>query len=235
VNFGSSRVDTEDEAFSRHLVALTEPNNPAAEAYRALRTNLLYGFIDDPPRTIVLTSPSSREGKSITCANLGIVLAQAGKDTLIVDCDMRKPVMHKIFGLPNTKGLVDILGEQLPLHKVWQKPLENLKVITVGLIPFNPAELLSSRRFAEFLSRARKESEYVLVDTSPVHLTSEPIILASHTDGTILVFDAQNTRKQDVARSIRSLEAIRANVLGTVMNGVKASERDYYRDGGYMY
>jgi receptor protein-tyrosine kinase len=216
------------------LVALTEPTNPAAEAYRTLRTNILYGFIDDPPRTIVLTSPGSGEGKSITCANLSVVLAEAGKNTLIVDCDMRRPTVHKFFGLPNAKGLVDILGEKLQLREVWQKPLENLKVITTGLIPFKPAELLGSKRFAEFLSQARIEFDYVFMDASPIQLVSDPIILASQADGVLLVFDAQNTRKRDVMQSIRSLEAVRANILGTVMNGIKASERDYYRDG-YTY
>jgi capsular exopolysaccharide synthesis family protein len=234
VNLGFSPGDGEDKDFSRHLVALTEPRSPAAETYRTLRTNVLYGFIDDPPRTIVLSSPGSGEGKSITCANLGLVLAQAGKNTLIVDCDMRKPAMHKIFGLHNTKGLTDILSEELKLDEVWQEPLENLKVITVGIVPFNPAELLGSRRFAEFLSRARGEFDYVLMDSSPLQFVSDPIVLASQADGVLLVFDAQNTHKRAVMQSIRSLEAIGANVLGTVMNGVKASERDYYH-GDYIY
>jgi capsular exopolysaccharide synthesis family protein len=234
VNFGFSPIAGEDKDFSRYLVALTEPNSPAAETYRALRTNLLYGFIDDPPRTIVLTSPGAGEGKSITTSNLGIVLAQAGKSTLIVDCDVRRPAVHKIFGLPNAKGLVDILGEKLQLHEVWQKPLENLNVITTGLIPFNPAELLGSRRFAGFLSQARGEFDYVLMDTSPLQSVSDPIILASQADGVLLVFDAQNTRKRAVVQSIRSLEAVGVNVLGTVMNGAKASKQDDYRYG-YMY
>jgi capsular exopolysaccharide synthesis family protein len=189
--------------------------------------------MDDPPRTIVLTSPGPGEGKSITSSNLGIVLAQAGKNTLIVDCDMRRPAVHKIFGLSNAKGLVDLLGEKLQLHEVWQKPLENLMVITTGLIPFNPAELLGSSRFAEFLSQARGEFDYVLMDASPLQLVSDPIILASQADGVVLVFDAQNTRKRAVMQSIHSLEAVGANVLGTVMNGAKASKRDYYR-GAYI-
>jgi len=240
VNLGFSPIAGEDKDFSRHLVALREPTSHAAETYRALRTNLLYGFIDDPPRTIVLTSPGPGEGKSITSSNLGIVLAQAGKNTLIVDCDMRRPAVHKIFGLPNAKGLVDLLVEKLQLHEVWQKPLENLTVITTGLIPFNPAELLGSSWFAEFLSQARGEFDYVLMDASPLQLVSDSIlasdsiVLASQADGVVLVFDAQNTRKRSVKQSIRSLEAVGVNVLGTVMNGVKASGRDYSRDG-YIY
>lgn len=199
-----------------------------------LRTNLLYGFMDNPPRTIVLTSPGPGEGKSITCANLGVVLAQAGKNTLIVDCDVRKPAMHKIFGWRNVKGLADVLGEELTLHEAWQEPLDNLKVIPAGLVPFNPAELLSSERFAEFLNRVGAEFDYVLIDSSPVRLVSDSLILASQVDGVLLIFDAQHTRKGAVRQSIRSLEAVEANVLGTVMNDVKMSGRDYYRDG-YTY
>jgi capsular exopolysaccharide synthesis family protein len=234
VSPGSSPTAGEDKDFSRHLVALTEPTSLAAETYRALRANLLYGFVDDPPRTIVLTSPGPGEGKSITSSNLGIVLAQADKNTLIVDCDMRRPAVHKIFGLPNAKGLIDLLSEELQPHEVWQKPLENLTVITTGLIPFNPAELLGSRRFAKFLSQARGEFDYVLMDASPLQLVSDPIILGSQADGVLLVFDARNTRKRAVMQSIRSLEAVGVNVLGTVMNGVRAAGQNYYRDG-YIY
>jgi receptor protein-tyrosine kinase len=227
-------LDAENSGFSKNLVALTEPSGSAAETYRTLRTNLLYGFIDDPPRAIVITSPGSGQGKSTTCANLGIVLAQAGKNTLIADCDMRRPAMHKIFGLHNERGLVDILSEELNLDEVWQAPLENLKVVTAGLIPFNPTEVLGSRRFAQFLRLARGKFDYVLMDSSPLGLVSDPVILALQADGVLLVFDAQNTRKRAVTQSISSLEAVRANILGTVMNGVKSSERDGYRDG-YMH
>jgi len=228
---GLPSSDGENKGFSKNLVALTEPSSYAAETYRTLRTNLLYGFLDDPPRMIVLTSPGSGQGKSTTCANLGVVLAQAGKNTLIADCDMRRPAMHKIFNLHNERGLVDILSEELKPDEVWQEPLQNLKVVTAGLIPFNPNELLGSRRFAQFLSLAREEFEYVLMDSSPMGLVSDPAILALQADGVILVFDAQSTRKRAVAQSIRSLESVRANILGTVMNGVKPSARDGYRDG----
>ena len=231
---GRSRRNGKNEDFSAYLVTSAQPDSPAAESYRVLRTNLLYGFMDDPPKTIVLTSPGAGEGKSITCANLGVVLAQAGKNTLVVDCDVRRPAMHKIFGLHNAKGLIDVLGEEWALHKAWQEPLENLKVIPVGLMPFNPTELLGSGRFAEFLKRVRGEFDYVLMDSSPVRLVSDPLILASQVDGVLLVFDAQDTRKGAVRQSIRSLEAIGANVLGTVMNDIKGPERAYYRHS-YTY
>jgi len=124
-----------------HLVASLDPTSAAAEAYRGLRTNLLYSLIDKPPKVIIFTSPGPGEGKSMTCSNLGVVLAQAEKNTLILDCDFRKPVMHRIFGLRNVVGIVDVLVEERPLKEVWHEPVEGLKVIPAGSIPLNPAEV----------------------------------------------------------------------------------------------
>lgn len=223
----SAGAEPENES-SRGLVALSEPDGVAAEAYRTLRTNLFYALVDEPPRVISVTSPGPGEGKSVTCANLGVVLAQAGKDTLILDCDLRKPSMHKVFGLRSLRGLVDVLMEERPLSEAWYEPVANLKVLPVGVIPPNPSELLESRRFAELLRRMREEFDYVLIDAPPVGLVSDPLILATQSDGVLLLVNAQKTRKANVRRSMRSLEAVEANVLGTVMNNVNAS-----RGGGY--
>ena len=214
------------------LASILDPTGAASEAYRSLRTNLLYALVDDPPKTIALTSHGQGEGKSTTCANLGVVLAQAAKKTLIVDCDLRKPVMHNHFGLRNLHGLVDVLVGERSLQDVWQEPVDGLKVVPVGTIPFNPSEVLGSRRFSEFLASVREDFDYVLVDASPVGLVSDPAILATQVDGVLLVLDAQNTRKGAVRQAMRSLEAVDANVLGTIMNNVKGGKDGYY---GYGY
>jgi len=221
---------------SDRLVTILDPNSSASEAYRTLRTNLLYSLVDVPPKVIVLTSPAPREGKSTTCANLGIVMAQADKRTLIVDCDFRKPVMHRVFALRNIKGLMDVLSGEHALRDVWYQYMPGVNVVTTGPIPPNPAEVLGSRRFTEFLASVRREFDYVLIDAPPVGLVSDPAILATQGDGVLLVLDAQNTRKASVRKSMRSLEAVGANVLGTVMNNVRArkSER-YYGPGDYTY
>jgi capsular exopolysaccharide synthesis family protein len=216
------------EDLSRSPVASYDSDGPATEAYRALRTNLFYALVDNPPKAIVLTSPSPGEGKSTTCVNLGIVLAQAGKNTLILDCDVRRPVIHKVFGLRNLYGIVDILARQRTFQEVLQEPLEGLKVVTVGARPPNPSELLGTQRFSEFLASVREEFDYVLIDSAPIGMVSDPIVLATKGDGVLLVFDAQNTRKVAVRQAMRSLEAVGANVLGTVMNNVKPSKGDYY-------
>jgi capsular exopolysaccharide synthesis family protein len=210
------------------LVTVLNPGSAASEAYRTLRTNLLYSHLDTPLGVMELTSPGPREGKSIICANLGAVLAQMEKRTLIVDCDLRKPTMHKIFALHNAFGLVNVLVGERALQEVWQEVLAGLKVVTSGPIPPNPAEVLSSQRFTEFLASVRKDVDYVLLDAPPVQSASDPVIIATHADGVILVFDARNTRKGAVRQSVRALRAVGANMLGTVMNNVKEANDGYH-------
>jgi capsular exopolysaccharide synthesis family protein len=217
----------EDGDFAEHLVMLQNSTSVAAEAYRTLRTNLLYGFGDNPPKTIVLTSAGPREGKSTTCANLGVVMAQAGKKTLIVDCDLRKPMMHKAFQLRNMWGLVDVLAGEYELQSVLQQATSNLFLLSAGPPLQDPAELLSSKSFATFLGRVREEFEYVFIDSTPVRLVADPAILASQCDGVLLVLDAQNSRKRFVRQSMRALEVVRAKVIGTVINRLQAERRHY--------
>jgi receptor protein-tyrosine kinase len=210
------------------LITILDPANAASEAYRALRTSLLYARVDTPPKVILVTSPGSTEGKSTVCANLGVVLAQAGKQVLIVDCDFRRPVIHDIFGLRNTQGIVNVLAGECDLKEIYQEPLPGLKVLTVGTLPPNPAELLSSQRLSELLFTVREDFDYVLLDSSPTKLVSDPTILAAQSDGVLLTFAAQKTRKGDVRRAVHALTAVGANILGTVMNNVKGNEEIYY-------
>ena len=230
-----SRTLLSAEELAGRLVTVIDPTSAASEAYRTLRTNLIYPLVDAPPKVIVLTSPGPGEGKSTTCANLGVVLSQAGKDVLIVDCDFRKPVMHKFFGVRNLQGVVDILVGERGLQEVWKEPIEGLKVIPVGTIPPNPTELLGTQRFADFLAGVRQQFHYVLVDAPPIGLVSDPAILAAQGDGVLLVLDMQKTRKGSVRQAMRSLEGVGANVLGTVMNNVKASKNGYYYGYAYKY
>jgi capsular exopolysaccharide synthesis family protein len=227
-----NRFRREEEAnghFSGDLVTVASPDDVASEAYRTLRTNLLYALKDGPSKVIVVTSPGPIEGKTITCANLGVVLAQADKNVLILDCDLRKPTLHKIFGLRNLRGVVDLLTGERNLQEVWQEsPLLGMKIVTAGPIPPNPAELLYSSRFAQLLDQARQGFDIVLLDSPPTQLGSDPLILAAQGDGVLLVIDLQDTRKGSVRHSMRSLEAAGANLLGTVMNNVELSRGGYF-------
>jgi receptor protein-tyrosine kinase len=145
----------------------------------------------------------------------------------MIDCDLRRPILHKMFGRRNLLGLVNVLAGEYSLQDVWHEPLPGLMLLTVGPIPTNPAELLSSQRLAELLRQAKERFDYVLIDASPIELVSDPAILATLSDGVLLVINAQNTRKEAVRRSIRRLEAVGANVLGTVMNDVKVPTGHY--------
>jgi capsular exopolysaccharide synthesis family protein len=211
-------------------VALREPDGAASEAFRTVRTNLFYSLVDEPPKVITVTSPHPREGKSFVCANLGVVLAQAEKNTLVVDCDLRRPVLHDFFGERNLRGIVNILAGEVGLEEVWLEPLLGLKVVCVGPVPLHPAELLTSRRFAEFLRQAREGFDYVLLDAPPTQVVADAAIIAAQGDGVLLVFDAQHTLKRTVRRSVRSLETVGANVLGTVMNNMNGSRKATYQD-----
>lgn len=229
---GRTKVKDAGELPDR-LVSISDSGGQAAEAYRTLRTSLLYSIVDNPPKVLVVTSPGQREGKSTTCANLAVSLAQAEKSVVLVDCDLRKPVVHGIFNLRNSRGVVDAMVDEEGLFSHLQSPVSNLKVLTSGPVPPNPTELLGSERFANLIKTLRETFDYVLIDAPPVQLVSDPAIIAAQADGVVLVFDSQNTRKLSAKRAIRTLESVGAKVIGTVMNNVKPSRDGTY--GGYSY
>jgi receptor protein-tyrosine kinase len=210
-------TDSQSNGFPKELVTILDPAGVASEAYRILRTNLFYAQVDSPPKVIVLTSAGPGEGKTTTVANLGVTLAQAGKNTLILDCDLRDSRLHRMFGARNTKGLVDILIGTDDVQGVWQEPVSGLKLISAGPPPPYPAELLSSQRLVQFLDETRRVFDYVLVDTPPVGV-SESAVLAANGDAVLLILDPQRTRKGSLRRALHSLQGVGANVLGTLMN-----------------
>ena len=218
---------------SGSLVTVADPFSAASEAYRTLRTSLLYAHADAKTKVIVITSPGRREGKSTTCANLGVVLAQADKSTLLLDCDFRKPALHKIFAVSNRAGITDMLADMYDFEEVLQEPQPGLKIVTAGPTPLNPAELVSSVSFSMFLDKARHSFDYVIVDSPPVGLVSDPLVLAAQGDGVLLVFDANSTRKWTVRRCVRSLKGVGAEILGTVVNNGDVGEN--HNAYGYTY
>jgi len=203
------------------LIALSNPGSAASEAYRALRTNLLYPSGENSPNVIVVSSSRPKEGKSTICANLAVALAQAEKDVLLVDGVLWKPMLHEFFDIRNTRGLVNVLMKQCSIEDAWHAPMPKLKVLTAGTEPYDSTDLLGSERFAEFMHRARERFDYVLVDSPPADLASDTAMLAAHSDGVLLVIDAKKTSKSSVRQSVRSLEAVGVYVLGTVITNDK--------------
>ena len=209
---------------SGQLVAVRDPSSAAAEAYRGLRTNLIYASADDPPKVVLLTSPNPREGKSISCANLGVALARAEQKTLIMDCDLRDPVMHKIFGADSFTGLASALVKKRDLHQVTQPMLPHLDLVAAGPMTPDPAELLASQSFSELMAHARQDYDYVLLDAPAMNIYSDPAILAPRADGVLLVFDERKTRRKTLLYCVRNLEAVDANIIGTIANNIRGSK-----------
>lgn len=209
------------------LVVLAEPEGAVAEAYRSIRTSLLYSSLDEPRMMVAVTSAGPYEGKSLTCANLAVVLAQAGKKVLLADCDLRRPSLHRVFGTGNTRGVVEIVAGEAEVADCMSEPLDGLKVIAAGHVPPNPSELLGTVRFSGFLKGVREEFDYVILDTPPIQPVSDAAVVAAQTDGVIFVIDAQNTRKISVRRGVRSIEAVGSRVIGTILNNVSPSETAY--------
>lgn len=223
------------DLLSNSIVAFHDPTGPSSEAYRMLCTNLFYAHVDDPPTVLAVTSAGPGEGKSITCANLGVSLAQVGKSVLLLDCDLRNPVQHNLFWSRKEVGLVDVVAGRCPLQQAWHEPVPGLKVVPAGRVPSNPTEILGSRRFTDLLAWVRDEYDYVLIDTPPVRLVSDSAILARQGDGVLLVLDAKNASKKSLRQAAKMLGNVGANVVGTVMNRVAASggEDDYGYLPGY--
>ena len=222
-----ARKDRGDDR-SKSLVTVLDPAGAASEAYRSLRTNLVYAVADSPPTVIQITSPTPSDGKSITCANLAVVLAQAGKDILVMDGDLRDPSLHKIFSVPNVYGVVDVVFGERSLSEVCEEPVPGLKVVPTGPVPPNPAELLSSSRFADLVGRTRRQFDYVLIDSPPTDLVSDPMIIATQADAVLLVLDSEAASKGSLRKAMRNLEAVGANVLGTVVNKAPEAETGLY-------
>ena len=221
------------------LATILYPRSPAAEGYRTLRTNIEFASIDSPTRVILVTSAIPGEGKTTTAANLAAVFAQTGHSTLLVDADLRKPGVHKIFDLPNGRGLTDLFrSDDVALHEVAQPTeQEQLAVITTGPLPPNPAELVRSSRMRTVLQRIAGSVEFVIVDSPPLQAVTDAAILSSLVDGTVLVVDAGRTRSGAVRNGREALAKVGARVLGVTLNRMSESMSGdyYYYDyyGGY--
>lgn len=207
------------------------PKSIDAEAYRSLRSNIEYSSFDDEYRVIVVTSSVPGEGKSTTSGNLAIALAQSGNSVLLVDCDMRKPSIHKKFKISNAAGTAELLLRKKLFEEVANKYNENLTIITAGKIPPNPSEMLASRAMTAFIEEMKKEFKYIILDTPPLQAVTDAQVLSTKADGVLLVVRAGSTKKELVSNSVDLINKVHGKVIGTVLNGVENKRNNYYYYG----
>lgn len=203
----------------------------ATEAYRALRTNIQFSNFDQEMQVITVTSATPGEGKSTTMANLAATYAQAGKRTIIIDADMRKPTIHKRFDLAKMRGLSSVLVGVESFEKCVQhiQSQENLDALVCGPIPPNPSEMLASQKMADFIAYLRTQYDVILIDAPPVLAVADAQILAQIVDGTILVAASNQVKKEQLAEAKKRLDKVNAHILGVVMNKVDMKNQgDYY-------
>jgi capsular exopolysaccharide synthesis family protein len=238
----SSRKNGGDEVarISATLVTKYTPRSHVSEAYRSLRTNIQFSRIDDPLKTVVISSAAPSEGKSTTAANLAITTAITGIRTLLVDADLRRPVIHSLFGLEREPGIINLLAEKLPLEKVIKPSgIDNLSVLTCGAIPPNPSELLGSQRMKELIKTLSQQYDLVLFDSPPVITVTDTAVLSPQVDGIVLVVKSHVTDKRALARAKTILSNLKATILGVILNKIElsglAGGYDYYYHYNYYY
>jgi capsular exopolysaccharide synthesis family protein len=216
----------------RQLIAWLRTKAPESESYRTLRTNIQFSSVDKPVRSLLVTSSGPGEGKSTTTANLAVVLAQTGQRVIVVDTDLRRPVLHKVFGVPNNIGLTTSLlaGENVSVEGYLQPTeIETLSVLTSGPIPPNPSELLGSHRMGHLVFALTQVADIVLFDSPPVLAVTDAAVMARHVDGVLLVVDAGRTREHALAQAAGELQKTGVNLLGVALNRMDT------RRGGYYY
>lgn len=227
----------ENLASGNELTALIEGQSAAREAYRILRTNLQFAAVDRPLRVLMVTSPSPSEGKSLTVANLAVALAQTDKRVILVDTDLHKPRLHRLFSLRNNIGITTALLEAHPKVDGLMQPttIPGLSVLTSGPLPPNPAELLGSTRMRELLAELQAQADMVLLDTPPTVALSDAAILSTQCDGVLMVLDAGSTRREVARRAVEALGRVNARVIGAVLNRMPLQGDGYYYYYYYNY
>jgi non-specific protein-tyrosine kinase len=218
-------------------VSIEDPTSPAAEAYRTLRTSIQFLGLEQPMRTLQVTSANPQEGKTTTLANLAVALARSGSTVAIVCCDLRRPRVHEFFGLENDVGFTSVLLGKVPLAGAVQEVPDQarLSLLASGPLPPNPSELLSSRRTVEVFGSLQAEYDFVLIDAPPVLPVTDALVLSGRVDATLLVAVAGATTRKEAARAVELLRQVDAPLVGAVLNGVDTEGSYGYAYQSYRY
>lgn len=219
---------------SSQVLYLHRPGSREAEAYRSLRTTLFFSTRESREKVIQVSSSEPGDGKSTTTANLAVAMAQSGKRVLLIDADLRRPTVHELFGLPQHVGLSDLLVGTMPLETTLKEtPVANLTILTAGIAPENPAELLSSPRLPEILTALRSQFDWILVDCPPILAVSDPCVVAPYADGMLLVVRLLKNKRAVLQRAREVLDAHGIRILGVIANDMGSSAEDADLYGRY--
>ncbi|MDZ7336916.1 MAG: polysaccharide biosynthesis tyrosine autokinase [candidate division KSB1 bacterium] len=233
-----ARVDPETRQIEERLVTHLRPKSPVSESYRTLRTNIQFARSDAPVRALLVTSAGPKEGKSTTVANLAITMAQLNTRTLLVDADLRRPMLHKLFGVPRDVGLTNLLVGKAALDQALiPTPVENLTLMPCGVLPPNPSELLGSQAMQALLNEVKGRFDVVLLDSPPVIAVTDALVLGRLVDGVLLVVSSGSTNREALMRAKDLLDHVQAPVLGVLLNNITASNMygSYYYYYYYHY
>lgn len=211
------------------LITLQDPRSPASEAFRTLRTNLMFSGLEKQLQTVVITSPAPEEGKSTAIANLAVTLAQGGRETVLVDCDLRRPSQHSIWGVGREPGLTTMMMDGLTEPPLQDVGVANLRLLPSGPLPPNPADLIGSAQMDALIAQLKGMAEYVLFDAPPVIAVTDPVLLASKLDGAVLVLRAGGTRRDHAERARDLLQRVHVRVAGAILLDAQVDTRA----GGY--
>lgn len=202
-----------------NLITITDPSSAASEAFRSLRTNIMFANVDNPIRTLLVTAVSKDDATPETIANLAVTIARGGNRTILVDANLRTPRQHSIWNLQSDSGLSNMMQDERLLAQPPLLPsgIDNLEILPAGTLPANPADLLISRRMGDIISILKARASYVLFDSPPVLGATDAALLANKLDGVLLVVRQGKTRRDDVSRARAALEQVQANVIGAVL------------------
>lgn len=205
------------------IISLSRPKAQSVEDFRRLKTNIELSTIDKEIKTIMITSANSGEGRTATASNLAVQMAQGGKKTILIDCDVRNPQIHNLFNLSNEQGLLNFLTGEKKIADIIQTTTEqeNLYVLTSGTVPFNSAKLIDSPRLKDLFKLIAESFEYVVIDTAPLIKVADAQIISQYTDGCILVIGVGQIDRGSIISSKELLETVNANILGVVLNEIK--------------
>lgn len=205
------------------LITLSDPRSAAAEAYRTLRTNIEFSGVDEKLHTLVVTSSGPTDERSITVANLAVVMADGDRPVILVDADLRRPAQHTIFGLPNDTGFTNLFKDDQafatpPLQTV---PGTSLQVLTSGSLPAIPSQLLASQKIGQVIDKLAGMAEFVIFDTPPIVTVNDASLLASNVDGVLLVVRAGSTKRDHIKAAKDRIEKVNARLVGAVLTNAK--------------